>query len=255
MKPALAAGHTVATLRPPYAFRKEPAVETEPDPGGRELRFSPRTLVFLEGDPVDWIYRIEHGIVMLYKLLPDGRRQVVELLRAGDVFGFSASPVHGCTAETLSSTQCVAFDRAAVERSPVLMQHLDARLRTQLCALHDHAMLLGRKSAMERIASFLMRCIPGRGGHGCPGPHDGQDRVDIRIPMSRQEIADYLGTTIETVSRNLSKLKQRGVLSIRNLDAVCVHDVCKLCRLTGTHLTHDRWCSSRTDTLIRDPWS
>ena len=130
----------------------------------REVRFPPRTLVFLEGDEAGSVFQVTKGIVMLYKLLPDGRRQVVELLGAGDVFGFSSLPVHDCFAETLVSTRCTVFQREAIERSPALMRRLSSRLYRQLCDLHEHTMLLGRKSAMERMTSFLMRCIPGRGG-------------------------------------------------------------------------------------------
>lgn len=213
--------------------------------GERWHRFPPRTVIFLEGAEAESIFQIVDGAVMLYKLLPDGRRQVVELLGPGDVFGFSPLPVRDCSAETLLATHCVALDRGLVERSPALMRQVSARLYSQLCALHEHVMLLGRKSAMERMTSFLMRCVPGRGRHGCPGPRDGEDHADIRLTMTRQEIADYLGLTIETVSRSLTKLKRRGVVSIGKLDEIYIDDVCRLCRLTGTHLTRGRWCSSR----------
>src|SRR5262245_609686 len=118
MKSALAAGPAVATLRSHHAFHGASA-EATAQSAGREMSFAPRIVIFFEGDPVDWIYRIERGAVMLSKLLPDGRRQVVELLGAGDVFGFSSVPVHGCAAETLTATRCAAFDRTAVEHSPV----------------------------------------------------------------------------------------------------------------------------------------
>ena len=211
---------------------------------GRELHLPPRSLVFLEGDRAESVLWLINGAIMLYKLLPDGRRQIVELLGAGDVFGFSPLPVRDCAAETLVATHCVVLDRELVERSPALMRQLSARLYAQLTALHEHVMLLGRKSAMERIASFLTRCIPGRGQHGCPGPGPGEDDAYVHLTMTRQEIADYLGLTIETVSRSLTKLKRRGVVSIGRLDEIHVHDVCRLCRLTGTHLTRGRWCSS-----------
>ena len=97
---------------------------------------------------------------MLYKLLPDGRRQVVEVLGAGDVFGCSLPAVRDCSAETLLATRCLAVGRELVEGSPALMQWLNLRLRAQLCALHEHVTLLGRKSAMERLTSFL--CEPFR---------------------------------------------------------------------------------------------
>jgi CRP-like cAMP-binding protein len=219
-----------------------------PPPGsGRELRFAPRAPIFLEGDAAKSLFQVVDGAVMLYKLLPDGRRQVVEVLGAGDVFGFSPMPVRDCSAQALRATRCVAVDIGLLDQSPALVRWLSARLRSQLCALHEHVVLLGRKSAMERMTSFLMRCVPGRGRHDCPGPRPGDDPADIRLAMLRQEIADYLGLTIETVSRCLTKLKRRGIVSIGKLDEIHVHDVCRLCRLTGTHLTRNGWCSSQTE--------
>jgi CRP/FNR family transcriptional regulator len=220
------------------ASRAAPAVE-------RELHLAPRTLIFPEGQEAESVFQVITGVVMLYKLLPDGRRQIVEVLGDGDVFGFSPASVRNCTAETLAATRCTAFERTAVERSPLLFNRLSGHLCGQLSALHDHTVLLGRKTAMERIASFLMRCVPGRGGYGCPGPRPGDDDASVRLTMTRQEIADFLGLTIETVSRSLTKLRSAGVVSINNLDEICIHDVCRLCRLTGTHLFQGRWCSSR----------
>jgi CRP-like cAMP-binding protein len=226
--------------------------DEEPTGAGRDLQLPARTLIFLEGDEAESIFQVLEGAVMLYKLLPDGRRQVVELIGAGDVFGFSPSLLRDCSAETLVATRCVTLDRSLVERSPALMRSLSARLYAQLTALHEHVMLLGRKSAMERIASFLTRCIPNRGQHGCPGPRGGgDDHANVHLTMTRQEIADYLGLTIETVSRTLTKLKRRGVVSIGKLDEIYVHDVCRLCRLTGTHLTRGQWCSSHMERIAR----
>jgi CRP-like cAMP-binding protein len=211
---------------------------------GREVHFGPRTLIFLEGDDAESVFRVVDGLVMLYKLLPDGRRQVVELLGKGDVFGFSRFPVRDCSAETLMATHCVVYDRSYVERSPALAREWNARLYAQLCALHEHVMLLGRKSAMERMASFLLRCVPGRGEPDCPGPQKTEDRAFIRLTMTRQEIGDFLGLTIETVSRLLGRLKRRGVVSLGKLDEIHAHDVCRLCRLTGTQLPRGEWCSA-----------
>jgi CRP-like cAMP-binding protein len=211
---------------------------------GREAHFGPRTLIFLEGDDAESVFRVVDGLVMLYKLLPDGRRQVVELVGKGDVFGFSRFPVRDCSAETLMATHCVVFDRSYVERSPSLAREWNARLYAQLCALHEHVMLLGRKSAMERMASFLLRCVPGRGEPGCPGPQKAEDRAFIRLTMTRQEIGDFLGLTIETVSRLLGRLRRRGVVSMGKLDEIHVHDVCQLCRLTGAQLPRADWCSA-----------
>jgi CRP-like cAMP-binding protein len=242
-------------LSPGTVAIDRPTIDVHGALAGRDVYFSQRTLIYLEGALVDLIYQVIDGAVMLYKLLPDGRRQVVEVLGAGDIFGFSPSPVHDCFAETLMGTRCTVFDRAQLERSPASMRRLCSHLYVQVRNLHEHTVLLGRKTAIERIASFLMRCVPGRGGQNCPGPRRGNDSAQVHLAMTRLEIADYLGLTIETVSRSLTKLKRRGVLSLSRLDEICVHDVCQLCRLTGTPLTRGQWCSSRVEALIKDPWT
>ncbi len=120
------------------------------------------------------------------------------------------------------------------------MQSVNEHIQTQLCAMHDHAILLGRKTAIERIATFLMRCVPGRGGYRCLAAAPSLERAGIRLNMTRHEIADFLGLTIETVSRCLSKLKRRGAISIDRPEEIVVNDVCRMCRLTGTEATCER---------------
>ena len=211
-------------------------VPMRPKDEGQRRRFGAHVHLFRQGDDATRIYELIDGEVMLYKLLPDGRRQVVELIGAGDVFGVSAIPVYECSAETLISGAAIVHDRAAVEQSPELFRFLSARLQAQFCAMHEHAMLLGRKSALERVASFVMKSVPGRGGYGCcPGPHEDGNSFNVRIGMTRQEIADYLGLTIETVSRTFSELRRRGVVTTDRQDEILVNDVCGICKLTGAH--------------------
>jgi CRP/FNR family transcriptional regulator len=204
-------------------------------PQGQRLRFAAHTLIFLEGHRAKRIFQVTDGVVMLYKLLADGRRQVVELLGAGDMFGLTHHPVYDCSAESLLPCSVISYERAAFERSPDLVRTLNTCLQAQILALREHAMLLGRKSALERVASFLMRCVPDRGGHACPGPQGASDSADVRLTMTRQEIADYLGLTIETVSRAFSELRRRGVLATDRPEEVRINDVCRICRLTGAH--------------------
>jgi CRP/FNR family transcriptional regulator len=135
--------------------------ETKPE--GQRQRFAAHTLIFLEGDRAQRVFQVLDGVVMLYKLLADGRRQVVELLGAGDMFGLAHHPVYDCSAESLVACSVVSYDRAAFERSPDLVRTLNQCLQAQIWALREHAMLLGRKSALERVATFLMRCVPNRG--------------------------------------------------------------------------------------------
>jgi len=155
------------------------------------------------------------------------------LIGPGDVFGVSAISVYECSAETLASGQVIAHDRAVIERSPELFRHLSARIQAQFCAMHEHAVLLGRKSALERVASFVMQCMPGCGGYGCPAPRTGENSVYVRLGMTRQEMADYLGLTIETVSRVFSELRRRGIVTIDRQEHVLVKDVGRMSKLTG----------------------
>jgi hypothetical protein len=131
---------------------------------------------------------------MLYKLLPDGRRQVVEVLGPGDLFGFDMDTYHDCSAETLVATTALVFSRRDVEASSAAQSHLTRCAMQQVYAMHDHAVLLGRKSAYERVASFLMRFVPERGTTHCKGPDDeDRDEGTVQLNMTRQEMADYLG--------------------------------------------------------------
>ncbi|GGE93509.1 helix-turn-helix domain-containing protein [Stappia taiwanensis] len=198
---------------------------------------APHSVVFYEGDNATRFYEVDEGIVMLFKLLPDGRRQVVEILNPGTIFGVSAGDLYDCSAETLTRTSLRAFDRREVERSLPLQRHLTRCLLTQMETLHDHAVLLGRKSAIERVSSFLMRLVPQRGGIGCMGPdkESASDSLDVVLTMTRQEIADYLGLTIETVSRVISDLKRRGLVTVERQDRIRINRICGICQLSGIH--------------------
>lgn len=198
-------------------------------------RLAEHDAVFYEGDPADRVYELIEGAVMLFKLLPDGRRQVVEVVAPNALFGIVAGKLYDCNAETLTPSVVRILDRRELEGSAQFQGHVAACLREQIERLHDHAVLLGRKSAFERVASFLMRFVPSRGQPGCHGPTGEKDEQVIELTMTRQEIADYLGLTIETVSRVISDLKRRGLVAIEKQDRIRLTDVCGICRLTGTH--------------------
>lgn len=207
------------------------------DFGAARRSFGAHEVIYYEGDPVKRLYQLAEGSLMLFKLLPDGRRQVVEVLQAGDIFGLSEGSEFDCTAETLTKSAVFELELQKVERSPELQQQLTKCLIGQMNALHEHAMLLGRKNATERVASFFMSLIPNRGGSGCvgPDPDKEQDCCDLELHMTRQEIADYLGLTIETVSRVVSDLKKRGVIKVEKSDRIHLDRVCTLCQITGIH--------------------
>ena len=195
----------------------------------------PHDVVFYESDVANRMYELVSGTIMLYKLLPDGRRQVVEVLGAGDLFGLQGGEYYDCTAEALTNADIRVLNRRDIEVSLGLQQHVGRCLIAKMESMHDHAMLLGRKSAMERVASFLMRMVPNRGMQDCPGPASERDEKMVELSMTRQEIADYLGLTIETVSRSISELKRRGLIKIEKQDRILITRVCGICRISGMH--------------------
>lgn len=203
---------TGGTVRPPHGTEAHCPT----------LRVAAHVTVLHEGDPARRIMEVVEGAVMLSKLLPDGRRQVVELLGPGDVFGLAHSDLYACSAETLTPATINTHDRGALERDPVLAARLLRRFEAQLCVMHSHALVLGRMSALERVAFFLLRLMP-----------EGMVGGTLHLSMTRQEIADFLGLTLETVSRAFSELKRRGLVVLQRADEVRIQDRGSMRRLAG----------------------
>lgn len=170
-----------------------------------------------EGDPANTVFNITSGSVRLYKLLADGRRQIIGFLFAGDFIGLASGKDYGFSAEAIEPTTVCRFrktDYQAVVRSrPVLEAALLERAMHELAAAQKQMLLLGRKTARERLASFLLD-LPARD----PMRPSRDNRV--RLPMTRAEMADYLGLTIETVSRELTKLKNAQVIQALSLHEI-----------------------------------
>ncbi|MCJ8142819.1 helix-turn-helix domain-containing protein [Ancylobacter sp. A5.8] len=192
------------------------------DPHFPLMRVAAHVTLLHEGDPARRIMEVMDGAVMLTKLLPDGRRQVVELLGPGDVFGLACDEAYACSAETLTPSTINAHERSALERDPALAARLLRRFEAQLCSMHAHALVLGRMSALERVAFFLTRLAPEGLGSGT-----------LHLSMTRQEIADFLGLTLETVSRAFSELKRRGLVALLRADEVRIQDRGSVRRLAG----------------------
>ncbi|MTI18832.1 cyclic nucleotide-binding domain-containing protein [Rhodobacteraceae bacterium RKSG542] len=205
--------------------------------GARKQQLKPHEVLFFEGDKADKIYEVISGVVMLYKLLPDGRRQIVYIVREGDMLGFSQRDIFDCTAEALTKTELQVYEGRDVSTSPLMQHYINRCLLSQMESLHEHTVLLGRKSAMERVATFLMGLVPNRGGVGCTGPSKeaGTDDRTVMLSMTRQEIADYLGLTIETVSRVISQMKRKGLIKVEKHDSIHILNICNICQLTGMH--------------------
>ncbi len=173
--------------------------------------------IFGEGEPAGSIYRVLKGVVRTYRVLSDGRRQIAEFFLAGDVFGLEASLDHHTSAEAVSDCELVCIRRSYLaERAAndaTTAHKLWSLTLNHLRRSEDHMLVLGRKSACERLAWFLLD-ISGR----IPAP----DRVDL--PMSRQDMADYLGLTIETVSRTMTQLQDDQVIALPSCRQVVLRD-------------------------------
>ena len=200
---------------------------------GRPTEFPAHATVLSEGEPARTLFRIIDGKIMLSKLLPDGRRQICEILGPDEVFGLTPTSRYHSSAEALTPVRVMGYDRSVVDRSLPLKLVLVEQLKTQVCALHDHALLLGRKSAVERVASFIFDLVPTDARQ--PNAYQPTGSGLARVPMTRLEIADYLGLTLETVSRAFSQLKRDGVLSYDRHDSVMQVNIRRLKPLTGTY--------------------
>ena len=193
--------------------------------GGSIRRFEHKEHVFFEGDPRDNIYEVVEGVVSIYAITPDGRRQVISFCYPGTLLGFGHAESYLYNAEaispvTLRSYPAGALERLATER-PDLSQSLMSFMIAELTAARDQMLTLGRKSAPERIASFLLDLS--RHNADC-----GEDPDTLELPMTRSDIADYLGLTIETVSRNFTKLRSEGVIDLRQTATVQIRDIERL---------------------------
>lgn len=180
-------------------------------------RFGRNQTIFNEGDDARYSYKILEGGVRLCKVRSDGRRQIAEFLLPGDMFGFEVGEEHSLTAEALCDVVVMRCPRNHVERlsdeSPDVRRKLMTLLRRELSAAQEHLVMLGRQTAKERVASFLLLLSE---------RSSAEDGDMLDLPMGRQDIADYLGLTIETVCRALTDLKREGLIAIPNRHQVVI---------------------------------
>ncbi len=183
------------------------------------------TPVFREGDPAEWVYSVSTGALKLYKLLSDGRRQIVCFLFPGDLFGLGSDDGYAYTAETLVPTQICRFSQRKLETfrgaTPRLERRIFAMTLHDLLAAQEQMLLLGRKTAREKVASFVLDLSRRATLRGLP-------ENPVTLPMSRADIADYLGLTIETVSRIFSHLKRAKLIELPDSSRVILLDLPQL---------------------------
>src|SRR6266567_1974986 len=187
---------------------------------GTRLRFNHNQTIFNEGDPAEHAYKVLSGAVRLCKHLADGRRQIVQFLFPGDLFSFMELAGHSLTAEAVNDVVLTSYPQRQIVhlgvQDPNLRERFVALLSQRLHRMHDHLMLLGRQTALERVSSFLLSLQERLGA-------DEGDAMEI--PMSRQDMADYLGLTIETVCRVLAKLRRSRVIGIPKIHQLIIGDI------------------------------
>ena len=197
------------------------AVVTEVDAG--------RTFIE-EGESAESFFNITSGTVKLYKLLPDGRRQITGFAGPGHFLGLAVSSTYAFSAEAIEPVRFCRFSRARLRKLLVDFPKLEQRLldvaANELVAAQEQMLLLGRKTARERLATFLL--MQAAQAPSCAGA-----RERLKLPMTRGDIADYLGLTIETVSRTLSRLRIERLIDIPNTSDVLILNLPALENLAG----------------------
>jgi len=182
-----------------------------------------------EGAPAAHFFNINRGTVRLFKSLPDGRRQITGFMGVGQFLGLKvttqppAGAVYAFGAEAIDDVQLCRFGRAglisALEDFPALEHRLLAVASDELVAAQDQMLLLGRKTARERLASFLLAWAAQTHHLPADAIHAG---AALAVPMTRTDLADYLGLTIETVSRTLSQLRRDGLVAIHGAHEIAL---------------------------------
>lgn len=194
-------------------------------------RYERRQIVFHEGAAATHLYEVLEGAVIVCASAPSGRRQILEIVGPGSWFGLTSGAVHASRAETLTGVVLRLIDRAGVMRSSRLNAQLSRQVMARLDALHAHAVVLARTSAMERIAAFLLDIRYANGAAiATPGL---QAEETMAIAMNQRDIGDYLGLKVETVSRKLAILKKRMIIATGKRGHFRLLDISALRRLAN----------------------
>jgi len=192
---------------------------------GAVMSFPRNTEIFGENEPADYVYKVISGSVRTYNILNDGRRQVGGFYLPGDIFGLEFTDEHTFSAEAISDAKVVVIKRSALTalagRDAAIGRELFALTGRELRRVQDRVLLLV-KSAQERVAGFLLE-MAARASAG----------NIVELPMSRQDIADYLGLTIETVSRTLTCLETAAAIEVPTSRRIVLRNRSALNRLNG----------------------
>lgn len=188
---------------------------------GTRMRFHRNEEIFGQGEATDYVYRVVSGAVRTIRFSSDGRRQILNFYLPGDIFGLECGRQHTLSAEAITDTDVALvrrslIDTAAAQDANAARALIDL-VQRQLQNAQEHALVLGRKGAGERVAAFLLQ-LGDRVTSAC----------EIDLPMSRADIADYLALTIETVSRAFTQMERDRTIALPSSRHVVVRDRCAL---------------------------
>ncbi len=176
--------------------------------------------LFHEGDDAHHIYEVVSGLLRLTRVLENGSRQVIAFALPGDLVGFPDGTLHHTDCDVLVSGEVVAYRRQMLEDGsgdPTLHTRLLRAALNEISAMQDHFMMLARKSALEKVASFLQVMAERTGVREGP-------TTRIVLPMKRSDIADFLGLTIETVCRSFTRLRKANIITLEDAQTVLILD-------------------------------
>jgi CRP/FNR family transcriptional regulator len=195
----------------------------------RTVEFEAHRLIFMETAPAQNLFSVTEGVIKIYKMLADGRRQITGFLFPGDFLGLIQSESYAYTAETVTKAKLCQFSRrrleALLDELPGLEQRLLGMASHELAAAQDQMILLGRKTARERLASFLLMLSKVTERQRCPGS-------PVFFPMALTDVADYLGLTLETVSRTLKQFREQHLIYLIENKQVSLIDAAALYRIS-----------------------
>jgi len=190
-----------------------------------EKKFTDKENIFLQNDPSTHLYNITEGNVKIYQLLDDGRIQIIGFLYPGDFFGTYKNNKYNYSAEAIGNLRVCVFDQRVLDKymdqNPILAKELLNQTSYELTLAQDRMTVMGRLNAIEKIAIFFINISNQR-------KRIGWQSNPISLSMTRQDIADYLGLTIETVSREISKLKTSNIIKIISSKQLFINDIEKL---------------------------
>jgi CRP-like cAMP-binding protein len=210
---------TETHLHRPFAVSTHRKPEASESAGqiGLAMSFARNAEIYAEGETAGYVYKVISGVVRVSKLLPDGRRQISAFHMPGEMLGFEADELHHASAEAVVPTKVVAYRWEGVlgteRQSASFVRELLNLTVLGLRHTQDHLLLLGRKNALERLAEFLLEMSARMGGSSV---------LDLAMP--RRDIADYLGLTLETVSRMFAELKEMGTIRLESARRVHLLD-------------------------------